>query len=112
MFLMLTACGGNSAQPNVSNSAVASTDYDSLKGDETYTGDIIKSVDSAKEYASIVMKEIGQDLKRYKIVTAAFDSNSTIWVINYQIDNDTDGGDVSIAISQKTGEIKQIWFGE
>lgn len=111
---MLTACDGNSnsSKSKESDSTVESIQYEAMQGEATYNGDIVKSVDAAKEYANIVMKEIGQDLKKYKVVTAAFDSNSRIWVINYGIDEETMGGDVSIAIAQKTGEIKQIWFGE
>lgn len=35
-----------------------------------------------------------------------------IWNVNFCIDRDTIGGNIDIILSQKTGEVKLICFGE
>ena len=114
MFLLSVSCQKNTKIDN-SEEIVANVDFNSFSfdGEATYNDDIIKDAKTAKEYANIIITNtLKKDLKQYKEVTISYDSNDSIWIINYCIDYETVGGDISIAISKKTGEIKKIWFGE
>ena len=116
VMFMLASCEKSTSvkSSNDTSPIVEPIDFNScyFVEDAVYRGDIIQNANAAKSYANIVMTEIDQDLQQYKNVTVSYDSKNSIWVINYGIDDETVGGDVSIAISKKTGEIKRIWFGE
>lgn len=88
-------------------------DLQSLKDVAIYNSDVIVNAEAAKQYASIIFKEtLRKNINDYKKVTVMFDSNKNIWIVQYNIDDDTVGGDISIAISKKNGEVIKIWFGE
>lgn len=98
-----------------SNESIGSYNFDrqKLKDEATYVGDVIVNAESVKMYANVVLQgTLGKDLNDYKEVTVMLDSNNKVWVVNYGIGEETVGGDISIAISRKTGEILKIWFGE
>lgn len=97
------------------NQTIESYNFDlpSLTNEAAYNGDIVVNAESAKQYANTILKEtLEKDLNEYKVVNVMYDSNNNVWVINYGIDEETVGGDISIAISKKTGEVLKIWFGE
>ena len=69
-----------------------SLDVEEVKnsGDALFDGDIISDKDIAATYAG----------------------NKGIWSVDFSIDRDTVGGDINIMLSQKTGEVILICFGE
>lgn len=78
-----------------------------------YQGDIIKDEDTAGVYADLILAktlEVGKGV--YTQRSVLYDSEKEIWNINFIINEDTAGGDISVIISQKTGEIIKIQFGE
>lgn len=81
--------------------------------EDVYDGDIINDESIAKEYADLLMSNtLQKNIKEYKIVDVSFDPNKDIWTVSYCIDDYTLGGDINIAISKDSGEIKKIWYGE
>lgn len=117
VLLLFTSCKKNDKAESSSYLAreIENVDFGSysFESEATFGGDVIINSDIAEQYANIVFRDtLGKDLKQFNVVTVSFDSKNSIWVINYCINEQTVGEDVSIAISKKTGEIKKIWFGE
>lgn len=108
---MLTAC-----QNCIHNEGVVETTESICQtlddNDGSYKGDIINDESMAKEYANLIMANtLQKNIKDYKVVDVSFDNND-LWIVNYCMDEQTLGGDISIMISRKDGKITKILFGE
>ena len=92
-----------------------SLDVEEVKnsGDALFDGDIISDKDIAATYAGIIVSDtLKKDINKYKTVNVVHDENKGIWSVDFSIDRDTVGGDINIMLSQKTGEVILICFGE
>ena len=92
-----------------------SLDVEEVKnsGDALFDGDIISDKDIAAAYAGIIVSDtLKKDINNYKTVNVVHDENKGIWSVDFSIDRDTVGGDINIMLSQKTGEVILICFGE
>jgi hypothetical protein len=111
-FLISCSKDGNSKQ-EISNPDVKSMDYNDFLTDIVYDEDIIPNENIALKYADFIFENtLGKNIDDYKNINVYYDAKNEIWLVNYSIDVNTVGGDTSIAISKKTGEIVNISFGE
>lgn len=92
---------------------VKSMDYSDFFTDIVYHRDIIPNENVALKYADFVFENsLGKNTADYKNVNVYYDAKKEIWLVNYSIDVNTVGGDISIVFSKATGEIINISFGE
>ena len=115
LIIMLTSCSNSSVDDknkdlsNLNKSISKTENYN----EGTYTGNIIKNNSVAKKYANMIMRNtLKQNLEDYKKVDVSLDENQNIWIVNYSVDEQTLGSDITIEISKKNGEVNKISFGE
>lgn len=112
---MLTSCSNSSVDDNNKDLSNLNKSINKTENynEGTYTGNIIKNNSVAKKYANMIMRNtLKQKLEDYKKVDVSLDKNQNIWIVNYSVDEQTVGGDITIEISKKNGEVNKISFGE
>ena len=120
--IIMTSCETDNSDDVLNNSSdlsysygTESIDIEGIKnsGETLFDSDVIPNKDIAVEYAKIIMSgTLKKDINNYKVIDVVFDKNQGIWNFNFCIDRDTIGGNIDIILSQKTGEVKLICFGE
>lgn len=82
----------------------------------TYTSDAIPDVDTAISVASALFENVKKDGigQTYILNSVFFDTEDNIWIITFSqsTDSSVDGGEFNIALSQTTGNVIRMWFGE
>ena len=69
--------------------------------------------ETALEIASVLLQNtLEKNISDYNVRKVSYDKNEKVWVVRFIIDESTAGGDINFSLSQKTGEVKLIWFGE
>ena len=115
LIIMLTSCSNSSVDDKNKDLSDLNKSINKTENynEGTYTGNIIKNNSVAKKYANMIMRNtLKQNLEDYKKVDVSFDENQNIWIVNYFVDEQTLGGDITIEISKKNGEVSKISFGE
>ena len=120
--MVMTSCKTNNSDDVFGNVSDLSYSYetgivdlDRIKnsGEALFDGDVISDKDIAVKYAKIIVSEtLRKDINNYKIINVIHDDNKGIWSVDFSVGQDTIGGDINIILSQKTGEIILICFGE
>ena len=77
-----------------------------------YTG-VVSNEEIARQIAdNVFINSLKKNLDEYKIIKVTFEERNDVWRIVYMIDEFTVGGDITIKISRKNGEIIDIFYGE
>jgi len=85
-------------------------------GGGVYTDDIIPDKETAMTVATAVFRGMrgSEHRENYVIIGVAFDEQGDIWIVIFQEERlfieGAFGGDISIALSQSTGEVLEILF--
>ena len=115
LIIMLTSCSNSSVDDKNKDLSDLNKSINKTENynEGTYTGNIIKNNSVAKKYANMIMRNtLKQNLEDYKKVDVSLDENQNIWIVNYSVDEQTLGSDITIEISKKNGEVSKISFGE
>ncbi|MBQ7475097.1 MAG: hypothetical protein IJS78_04160 [Clostridia bacterium] len=81
----------------------------------TYQMDAVPNGDTAIKICSAIFDAMEKktDYNNLTVRSVFFDEQDKIWIVNFgKSDPSVVGGDCSIAIKQKNGEVLRIWFGE
>lgn len=115
VIVMITACESKTNNKDTTETTTNATfiNQSELYADGLYIGDVIPNKKVAKEYGNLILTNtLQKNLKDYKVVNVDFKSEKKLWIVNYSLDEMTLGGDISIEISKKNGEVNHIKFGE
>ena len=116
----LTACANN-VDASIENTgeevkiSVQTINYDDVPWDESigdFTHDLIITSEMALKLSELYLAEINPSMLEDKSVSVQIIKDSEICVITYAHYPSKLGGDISIAISLKSGEVLKMWAGE
>ena len=120
VITILTACANN-VDTSVENTgeevkiSVQAINYDDIPWNESigdFTHDLIITPEMALKLSELYLAEIDPNMLKDKSVSVQTINDSDICIIIYAPYPSKLGGDISIAINLKSGEVLKMWAGE
>lgn len=105
--VILFGCQVKEKEPNIRYESIT------ISSDEiSFADTVIPDGDTAKAMADVIVTKTLKDNSLYNEIEIVYDRANGLWKVTYLSNEYTVGGDVTIILSEKTGEVLSIVHGE